>query len=82
MSTHNLYFGGNIRKYIYLYTPFILWYFPLMQGIRSGPSLSAYLVFTYATKIPYLTNHSLSIHSQFTWNVKPYFLLEDNFHAS
>ena len=39
MSTHNLYFCGNIRKYIYLYTPFILWYFPLMQGISLPGSL-------------------------------------------
>ena len=64
MSTHNLCFHGDIRKHLFLYSPYFEVYFPLTGALayssaQSGPSLSAYLVFTYATKIPCVVSQYL-----------------------
>ena len=72
--SHNLCFLGGMRKK-FLYSYFVV--FSLMRGISlriravwSGRSFSAYLVFTYATKIPFLMSQYLyKYSSRFTWNV-------------
>ena len=75
-STHNLCFLGGMREKKYFYN-LILRYFSLMRGISlriravwSGRSFSAYLLFAYATKIPFLMSQYLYKYiSRFTWNV-------------
>ena len=75
--SHNLCFLGGMRKKKNISILFFFVVFPLMRGISlriravwSGRSFSAYLVFTYATKIPFLMSQYLyKYRSRFTWNV-------------